>query len=156
MSAPDNLIIRPAIRQDLAAILAMLLDDFLGATRENAGDDIDENYVRFFDLIEADSNNTIYVAESEGETVGTFQLTYIPNITFGGSWRVQVEAVRIASAWRGRGLGKMMIEWIVEQARQRDCVMVQLTTNKERTKALEFYHNLGFVASHEGFKMVLK
>jgi len=33
--------------------------------------------------------------------------------------------------------------------------MVQLTTNKLRPKAKQFYESLGFVASHEGMKFHL-
>jgi hypothetical protein len=32
---------------------------------------------------------------------------------------------------------------------------VQLTTDKARPDALRFYESLGFVASHEGLKLVL-
>lgn len=35
------------------------------------------------------------------------------------------------------------------------CEMVQLTTDKERKEALRFYERIGFVASHEGLKLLL-
>ena len=41
---------------------------------------------------------------------------------------------------------------------QRDtsgCSLVQLTSDKSRTDAHRFYERLGFVASHEGFKLRL-
>ena len=33
--------------------------------------------------------------------------------------------------------------------------MVQLTSNKSRADAIRFYGSLGFVASHEGFKLLV-
>jgi hypothetical protein len=33
--------------------------------------------------------------------------------------------------------------------------VVQLTMNKSREDTLRFYQSLGFVASHEGFKLTL-
>lgn len=43
----------------------------------------------------------------------------------------------------------------IERARERDCHLVQLTSDKQRPDALRFYEKLGFVASHEGFKLAL-
>jgi GNAT superfamily N-acetyltransferase len=43
----------------------------------------------------------------------------------------------------------------VEEARHRGCGQVQLTSQKRRTDAHRFYERLGFVRSHEGFKLKL-
>jgi GNAT superfamily N-acetyltransferase len=48
-----------------------------------------------------------------------------------------------------------MLQWAIERARQRGCLMVQLTSDKSRTDAIRFYEGLGFVASHEGMKLHL-
>jgi GNAT superfamily N-acetyltransferase len=48
-----------------------------------------------------------------------------------------------------------MIEWAIDQARERGCSLVQLTTDKSRVDAHRFYERLGFVASHEGMKLAL-
>ena len=42
-----------------------------------------------------------------------------------------------------------------EEARRRNCALVQLTTDKSRADAHRFYERLGFVASHEGLKLKL-
>jgi GNAT superfamily N-acetyltransferase len=43
----------------------------------------------------------------------------------------------------------------ISEARQRGCALIQLTTDKARTDAHRFYERLGFVASHEGLKLIL-
>jgi len=48
-----------------------------------------------------------------------------------------------------------MLAWAVSEARQRGCALIQLTTDKTRTDAHRFYERLGFVASHEGMKLML-
>lgn len=48
-----------------------------------------------------------------------------------------------------------MFAWAIQEARRRGCAMVQLTTDKSRGNAHRFYERLGFVASHEGLKLVL-
>jgi GNAT superfamily N-acetyltransferase len=72
-----------------------------------------------------------------------------------GSRRALIEGVRVARDHRGTGLGTRLFEWAIQRARDRGCRMVQLTTDKSRPDAMRFYEALGFVASHEGMKLVL-
>ena len=88
--------------------------------------------------------------------VGTLQLTVLPSLSRGGALRSQVEAVRVAGSQRGKGLGEALLLWAVEESRARGCSLVQLTTDKQRTDAHRFYERLGFVASHEGMKLLLE
>ena len=81
------------------------------------------------------------------------QLTYIPYLTYIGSWRCLIEGVRIHSGYRGQGLGRRLFEWAIQRAKERNCRLLQLTSDKTRGDALRFYESLGFVASHEGFKL---
>ncbi len=83
------------------------------------------------------------------------QLTFIPYLTHTGSWRCLIEGVRIAKAFRGKGLGSEFISWAIKRAGDRNCSMVQLTSDKQRPDAIRFYQSLGFNASHEGFKLHL-
>jgi GNAT superfamily N-acetyltransferase len=67
--------------------------------------------------------------------------------------QIEVEAVRTHSSFRGQGIGAMMFDYIIKRAKQKDCIMVQLTTDKKRPEAIKFYENLGFHASREGMKL---
>jgi GNAT superfamily N-acetyltransferase len=66
-----------------------------------------------------------------------------------------IEAVRVSSDLRGRGLGRDLMRWSLDRARERGCTLAQLTTDKSRSDAHRFYASLGFVASHEGMKLAL-
>lgn len=83
------------------------------------------------------------------------QITYIPGLGRHGAERAQFEAVRVRSDRRGQGLGQQFMTWAIEQARKRGCALVQLTSDKSRIDAHRFYARLGFVASHEGMKLIL-
>jgi GNAT superfamily N-acetyltransferase len=48
-----------------------------------------------------------------------------------------------------------MFEWAIAECRLRGCVIVQLTTDKTRPDAHPFYKKLGFIDSHEGYKIIL-
>ncbi|MEW1847340.1 GNAT family N-acetyltransferase [Nonomuraea angiospora] len=153
MQQSEKALFRAARKEDVPAIVAMLADDHLGATRE--GDPGDERYLAAFERIDANPYDELIVAEQDGEVVGTMQLTYLAGLSRLGAERCQIEAVRVAAAARGQGLGGRMIEWAVDRARERGCAIVQLTSDKSRTDAHRFYDNLGFTASHEGYKLSL-
>lgn len=146
---------RAATLADLPAIIGMLADDDLGRLREVVGDVPDPRYVAAFQAIEADPNQLLIVAVQGGAPVGTLQLTFIPGLVQTGAWRGQIEAVRVARSLRGQGIGKKMFDRAIDECRSRGCRFVQLTTDKTRVDAHRFYENLGFVSSHEGYKLVL-
>ena len=146
---------RQAAAADLEALVALLADDPLGATREVSSTPLDSRYARAFAAIDADPNNELVVLEYDGRLAGMMQLTFIPYLTHAGGWRCLVEGVRVARAFRGRGLGTEMLEWAIGRARERGCGLVQLTSDKQRPDALRFYEALGFRATHEGFKLRL-
>ncbi len=148
--------IRRAARQDLPAIVRLLADDPLGNLRESYTSPLPAAYLEAFAEIDRDPHNELVVAEHAGEVVGVLQLTFIRYLTFQGGRRAQIEGVRISKSYRGQGIGRRMFEWAIERARQEGCHLVQLTTNKERPEALEFYLQLGFTNSHEGLKLYLE
>ncbi|GAA1635808.1 GNAT family N-acetyltransferase [Georgenia ruanii] len=149
----DGVVLRRARAADLPALVRLLADDQLGVERD--GGDL-APYRRAFAAIDADPSQLLVVAEADGVVVGTLQLTTIPGLARRGALRAQVEAVRVAAARRGRGLGRAMMGWAIEEARRRGCALVQLTTDKRRADAHRFYARLGFVASHEGMKLSVR
>lgn len=151
----QQLIFRRAEQRDLSAILKLLVEDELGKTRESLSEVPEPCYEEAFQKIAADSNNYLMVVELEDQIIGTCHLTLLPSLTFRGSTRLQVEAVRIAEAFCGRGIGEWMFQKIFAYAHQQKVSIIQLTTNKVRTRARKFYERLGFIATHEGMKMTL-
>jgi GNAT superfamily N-acetyltransferase len=145
--------IRQAIREDVEPIVRLLIDDQLGASRDSV-DDLGP-YLKAFEDIDADPNQLLMVADLDGAVVGTFQLTFIPGLSRKGSLRGQIEGVRVHSGQRGSGLGGTLMKWAIDESRRRGCVLVQLTSDMSRVDAHRFYERLGFVASHQGFKLAL-
>lgn len=145
----------PAIRDDLVAIIELLSDDPLGAERETFEIPLPASYEQAFAAIAEDSNNELLVARQDGKILAVLQLTLIPNLTYRGSWRAQIEGVRVAKEARGRGLGKALVRAAIERAREKGCRLVQLTTDKRRPEAIHFYESLGFAATHEGMKLAI-
>ena len=148
----NELKIRPARATDLPAIVAMLADDPLGATREELREPLPDAYQAAFAAISDDPNQLLAVAERDG-VVGTLQLSFLPGLARKGAWRGQIEAVRIASDRRGGKIGVAMFAWAISECRARGCSLVQLTTDKARSDAHRFYDRLGLEPTHIGYKL---
>jgi GNAT superfamily N-acetyltransferase len=149
--------IRPTTKKDIPAIVQMIANDKLGRVRENYQEPLPQQYYDAFENIVADPNQELIVIEGEsGQIIGTMQLTLIQYLTYKGGIRAQIEAVRIHEDHRGKGIGQQLFEWAIQRAKTKGAHVLQLTTDKKRPEALNFYEKLGFKASHEGMKLHLR
>jgi len=147
---------RQARREDVAAIVALLADDAMGAAREQVSDPPAAGYLAAFERIAAEPRMLLAVAEdADGAVVGTLQLTFVPGLSNQGGELALVSAVRIAGDRRGQGLGERMMAWALDEARRRGCGIVELLTHASRVDAQRFYGRLGFTPSHVGMRLRL-
>lgn len=151
-SPADRVTFRPAVRADLERVVALIADDAVAAARTGTFGPAHE---AGFAAIEASPNDELWVAELDGEVVGTMQLTFVPGISRAGATRLLVEAVRVDARLRGQGLGRRLMEHAHARGRQRGCALAQLTSDKTRPDAHRFYRSLRYAQSHEGFKLPL-
>jgi predicted N-acetyltransferase YhbS len=142
--------IRRATRDDVPAIVALY-----AASSLHGREPLDADRSDAFAEIDADDKQLLVVAELDGEVVGTLHLTTLRYLSFGGARAMLVEAVHVRQAVRNRGIGAALMRFAIDEARKRGCNRVQLTSNKARKDAHRFYERLGFVASHDGFKLFL-
>jgi GNAT superfamily N-acetyltransferase len=152
----DTIIIRRAREADLPELIGIFAGDEIGGHGDTTDESAFEDYLRAFHVIDHSQNEQLFVAEKVGEVVGTFQILFNRTLTGRGSVSMILEAVQTRTDMRGQGIGAKMIEYALEEARRRDCRLVQLTSNAARTDAHRFYERLGFAKSHAGFKMKLK
>jgi GNAT superfamily N-acetyltransferase len=150
-----DLVFRDAVAADVARIVDMYADDVLGREREDSAPPLPDYYLAAFHDIDADPRQRLVVAESDGEVVGTLQLSFLPHLVLRGGERAQIEAVRVRRDQRRAGVGEALVRWAIDEARKRGCRLVQLTTNVERADAHRFYERLGFSATHVGMKLSL-
>jgi GNAT superfamily N-acetyltransferase len=151
-----TVMLRRAAAEDVPAVVALLAADQLGATRDGLFADGDlQSYMDAFAVIDADPAHLLLVAGDGAQVLATMQLSFLPGLARRGALRAQIEAVRVRDDFRSRGLGAALFAWAIEEARRRDCALVQLTTDKSRADAHRFYESLGFIASHEGLKLNL-
>lgn len=149
-------VVERATQDDVADVVALLRDDALGAGREAGPVGDLRPYLDAFAVIGADPNQLLVVVrDPTGRVVATAQLTFLRTLSRQGGLRLQVEAVRVAGAHRGAGLGRGLMGWVADVGRARGAVLAQLTTDRRRVDAHRFYERLGWVDSHKGMKLDL-
>ncbi|QGG42901.1 GNAT family N-acetyltransferase [Aeromicrobium yanjiei] len=146
----SSLLVRAAVEDDLAVILGLTAEDSMHYFDEPAG--VSTRQRAAFAEIIADAHQDLLVGEIDGTVVCTAQVTWMRMLSADGGLYCQVEAVRTAAASRGRGIGGELMAWIEADARRRGAARLQLTSNRQRTRAHAFYGRLGYVASHVGMK----
>jgi GNAT superfamily N-acetyltransferase len=151
----QNLSHRRATASDLKAIIALLLEDSLGQTREHLEEQGEAPYLEAFALIDRDPNQYLMVVELNSQIVATCHLTIMPSLTFTGSTRLQIEAVRVDARHRGQKIGQWLINAAIDYGKSRGTTIIQLTTNKKRPRAKKFYETIGFKPSHVGMKLYI-
>lgn len=146
---------RKAKIEDVPLIVKMIANDKLGKLRENYREPLPEEYYRAFKIINSDPNQELIVVENENdpEITASFQLSFIPYLTYRGRTRAQIESVMVREDLRGQGIGQKIFEWAIARAKERNAHVLQLTSDKQRPRAIKFYEELGFKASHQGMKL---
>jgi len=88
------------------------------------------------------------VAEVNGEVVGAAEL-YVASCE--GYGRVGVVAfVAVAPAWRGRGIGRRLVEEAEKLFRQRGCRFAAASTRSSNRASIALFTSLGYSAHKRG------
>ncbi|WP_252975666.1 GNAT family N-acetyltransferase [Janibacter melonis] len=145
--------VQRARRTDVPAVVGLLSDDPIAAVRESPEL---ARYEAAYDVIAGDPAQYLAVVrDDEGTVVATVQLSVVPGLSRAGATRLELEGVRVASPWRGRGIGTAMLAWAHDHGRARGASLAQLATDTDRVDAHRFYARLGYEATHVGMKLPL-
>jgi GNAT superfamily N-acetyltransferase len=149
--AESSLLIRAATAADLPAVLALY-----------AQPDMDDGDVllvpeaeRLFARFAAYPDYTLYVAEDGSRIVGTFALLVMDNLGHRGAPSAIVEDVMVAPDVQGGGVGRRMMGFAIERAREKGCYKLMLSSNLKRERAHAFYEKLGFTRHGYSFRVDL-
>jgi ribosomal protein S18 acetylase RimI-like enzyme len=146
---------RNACKKDLPTLVALLADDDIAEGREQARGDLLPAYAAAFDEMSKNPDNRVLIAEIGGEIAGALQIVVVAGLSRQGAKRAIIESVRVSSKLRGQNVGTALMKEAIAQSRTAGCKLVQLTSDKRRTRAHLFYRRLGFEQSHVGFKLDL-
>ncbi len=100
---------------------------------------------------------TVFVAWHGGDAVGTTAILLMPHITYSCRPTAFIETMYVRDEHRRRGVGRLMIERVLRDAKLAGCHKVQLLTHKRHADdgAHAFYRSLGFDAEAKGFRLYI-
>jgi GNAT superfamily N-acetyltransferase len=107
---------------------------------------------RILEQIREYPNASLLVAEEDGKVVGTTFLAILPGFAHKTAPFGVVEYVVVDETRRSKGIGKALMEYCKERAKEAGCYKIMLTSDKRRDRAHKFYRSIGFEASAEGFR----
>jgi GNAT superfamily N-acetyltransferase len=148
-----SVLVRRALQADLGALLPLYQE--LADSRITAAPADRASSEPLLAEILADPRRQLAVATVEGQLVGTADLLVVRNLTHRGEPWAIVENVIVARAFRRMGVGRALMEHLIEHARVAGCCKLQLLSAKHRAEAHDFYRSFGLEAVAEGFKIYL-
>lgn len=100
---------------------------------------------------------SVYLAELEGDAVGTASAMLFPNITYDCHPTAIIEAVVVAHQYRRRGIATCLLQRLLQDMRSSGCNKVQLLSHERHSGdgAYRLYTSLGFEPEAEGFRLYL-
>ena len=146
--------IRPARYADIERILA-LYDELtlVHSLVEEKRHPSREEYERTLDRMQTIPCLQLLVIEDDGYVVGLMELLIIPNLSHNALPWALIEGLIVDSRYRRRGLGKTLMQYAINKARDAGCYKLELSSNKKRLEAHGFYRSLGFEDSALGFRL---
>jgi len=98
---------------------------------------------------------SIWLLSGPQGLLGTYSLMIMDNLGHGGAPEAIVENVAVSSVHRSQGAGTRMMRHAMDQARQRGCYKLVLSSNIARERAHAFYDRLGFSRHGISFQVQL-
>jgi len=86
----------------------------------------------------------VFVVEDQQRITATCSLIIIDNLGHIGAKLAVAESMIVNQDCQGRGIGRKLMEFILDKAKEENCYKLMLSSNKKRIEAHQFYEQLGF------------
>jgi len=148
----DQTRIREARDEDVAQILELYCEAGIGAKEAFTPDEA-RAQLRMF---RSYPSLRVFVAEVDGQIVGTCELLIMDNLAKRGRKSAIVEDVAVSPKHQGHGIGRAMIQHAMCEAKNAGCYKVVLSSNLQRPDSYAFYEAIGFERHGYSFRVDLK
>lgn len=91
-----------------------------------------------------------FVAQAD-EQVLAFGSVYLSQLLHHGGSVAEIQELIVARGFRHNRIGNTLVQEMVEWSRRRGALQVEVSCNKTRVKAQQFYQGMGFCRTHEKF-----
>ena len=98
-------------------------------------------------------NHLYLIAESGNESLG-FITFHVQNLMHHCGLVGEIQEFFIDKNHRGKGVGRKLVDEIIQYSKQNNLKSIEVTTNKKRVENVAIYENLGFTLSHNKFTIL--
>ena len=106
---------------------------------------IDNELQRYFLSLFADERSVIWKAEENGQIItvgGVYFFQYPPSFENQTGQTAYVHSMYTAKEYRGQGAASRILSFMIDEAKKRDCKVIQLQASKQGKPV---YEKIGFV-----------
>ena len=137
--------VEPATIEDLAALTDLVMELFTLSDDFTPDHDAQERGIAL--ILEQPSRGRIFVVRNETRIIGMVNLLFTISTAMGG-FVVLMEDVIVHPSHRGQGYGSMLLDHVIEFARQKDFKRITLLTDKISAESQHFFKKNGFEYSN--------
>jgi GNAT superfamily N-acetyltransferase len=122
--------------------ISRLIRELAESSGETSG--VDAAYVRSYLGF---PGRTVLLAGTAGGRVGLLAFSLNPSLYHAGDGCL-IEDLYVRPAWRGRGVGRSLVAWVMGEAARRGWAEVSVSTGRDNRAALSLYRGLGLVEEY--------
>lgn len=108
-----------------------------------------EKALEVFEKIRSNSNHFVYVAILDGRVIGSTSMIIEPKFIHDGGNVAHIEDVVVSKEYQGKGIGEMLMQSLLELAKDNNCYKTILDCSDE---VKPFYEKIGFKKTSNGMR----
>jgi len=144
--------ITEAVAADLPDLIRLL--NLLFSIEQDFTPDHDKQSRGLSALLESSSACIAIARDQNGKAIGLATAQLVIS-TAEGAPSAWIEDVIIEEGWRGQGLGRALLDYVLAWARTQGATRAQLLADLDNTPALDFYEHLGWQATRLGARRLM-
>lgn len=137
----DSPHIEPATIEDLSALTELVMDLMARSGDFTPDRAVQERGLRL--ILEQPNRGRIFVVRNKDKIFGMVNLLFTISTARGG-FVILMEDVVIHPDHRGQGYGRMLVDYVVDFAKQKNFKRITLLTDKMSAESQEFFRKQGF------------
>lgn len=144
-SPSDQVRVEPATIEDLPALAELVMDLFAASGDFSPDRATQERGIQL--ILEQPNRGRIFVVRNEHRIVGMVNLLFTISTAMGG-FVILMEDVVIHPDHRGQGYGSMLLQYVVQFAKQKHFKRITLLTDRISAESQNFFTRNGFEYSN--------
>ena len=137
--------VETATIEDLPALTEMVVELFSGSGDFSPDDEVQGRGLAL--ILEQPSRGRIFVVRNETKIIGMVNLLFTISTAMGG-FVILMEDVIVHPDHRGQGYGSMLLDHVIEFAKQKEFKRITLLTDKISAESQNFFRKNGFEYSN--------